>query len=424
MGAPLDLSKGRIEKREGAEFRGAFQDFTLWVEVGYTRVPQCERFHRHHKGNDGLWVVEYDTEKLMLEELGRIQLEKLDVPILKTHKLSIVVGGGERTADLLGYDACGMEKDKRFISVSSTDVRGPQKMPAATKARYMELAKQKRPAVEELLRLVDETSLLAVIERLQDYETRNSFSGANGLDPAAEWAAEMFEGYGLDVQRDQFREDMTPQIVAEFRGLEDPDAIVVVGAHFDSRSTMNSSPTQRAPGADDNGSGSAAVLELARIIQESGATFRHTLRLCLFTGEEQGLIGSRALASRYAGAGENIIGMFNTDMIGYKPPEATVTLAYMNRNADPDLTEISMAITGTYVPELQVALTNVCCSDQQSFYENGFPAVGFFETPNPSVVYPQYHQSNDLLEFLNAEQIYLQAKAIMASVLVYTEIVE
>ena len=45
------------------------------------------------QGNDGLWVVEYDTEKLMLEELGRIQLEKLDVPILKTHKLSIVVGG-------------------------------------------------------------------------------------------------------------------------------------------------------------------------------------------------------------------------------------------------------------------------------------------------------------------------------------------
>ena len=77
-----------------------------------------------------------------------------------------------------------MEKDKRFISVSSTDVRGPQKMPAATKARYMELAKQKRPAVEELLRLVDETSLLAVIERLQDYETRNSFSGANGNAPA------------------------------------------------------------------------------------------------------------------------------------------------------------------------------------------------------------------------------------------------
>ena len=95
----------------------------------------------------------------------------------------------------------------------------------------------------------------------------------------------------------------------------------------------------------------------------------------------------------------------------------------MNRNADPDLTEISMGITTTYVPELQVALTNVCCSDQQSFFENGFAFVGFFETPNPSVVYPQYHQSNDLLEFLNSEQIYLQAKAIMASVLVYAEIV-
>ena len=108
--------------------------------------------------------------------------------------------------------------------------------------------------------------------------------------------------------------------MAEIRGAEEPDTIVVVGAHYDSRSTMSTSPTQRAPGADDNGSGSSALLEFARIIQESGVVFRHTLRLCLFTGEEQGLVGSRALAARYAEAGEDVIGMFNTDMIGYKPP--------------------------------------------------------------------------------------------------------
>ena len=65
--------------------------------------------------------------------------------------------------------------------------------------------------------------------------------------------------------------------------MEDPDTIIVVGAHYDSRGTQNSSPTQRAPGADDNGSGSAALLEFARVIQESGTRFRHTLRLCLFT---------------------------------------------------------------------------------------------------------------------------------------------
>jgi Zn-dependent M28 family amino/carboxypeptidase len=63
-------------------------------------------------------------------------------------------------------------------------------------------------------------------------------------------------------------------------------------------------------GADDNGSGSASVLEFARVISESGATFAHTLRLCLFTGEEQGLIGSRALAAQYANEGLDVIAMF------------------------------------------------------------------------------------------------------------------
>ena len=66
-------------------------------------------------------------------------------------------------------------------------------------------------------------------------------------------------------------------------------------------------------------------------------------------------------------------------------------------------------------------LTNVCCSDQQSFFENGFPAVGFFETPNPFVVYPQYHTSDDLLQFLSTEKIYLLAKATLASAIVFAE---
>ncbi len=53
--------------------------------------------------------------------------------------------------------------------------------------------------------------------------------------------------------------------------------------------------------------------------------------------------------------------------------------------------------------------------------ENGFPSVGFFETPTSSVVYPQYHTSDDFMEFFDSRQIYLQASATMASALVYAE---
>ena len=73
---------------------------------------------------------------------------------------------------------------------------------------------------------------------------------------------------------------------------------------------------------------------------------------------------------------------------------------------------------------MQTDLTNVCCSDQQSFFENGFSSVGFFETPNPTVVYPQYHTSEDLLQFLSAEKIYLLTKATLASAIVFAEPIE
>merc|ERR1712096_360579 len=124
---------------------------------------------------------------------------------------------------------------------------------------------------------------------------------------------------------------------------------------------------------------------------------------------------------QYADEGQNILAMFNADMIGYKQPDTEITLGYMNRFADMDLTDISMEITTNYVPDLAVGFTQACCSDQQSFYENGFPSVGFFETPPSSVVSPQYPPSDDLMEFLDSRQIYLQASATMASALVYAE---
>jgi hypothetical protein len=84
----------------------------------------------------------------------------------------------------------------------------------------------------------------------RSYQSRNSFSGPNGLDEAVEWAEAQFLGYGFETTRIPFREDMTPQVVATLRGTVAPDSVVFVGAHYDSRGTQNSSPTQRAPGGE------------------------------------------------------------------------------------------------------------------------------------------------------------------------------
>ena len=304
------------EVASATQFRGSYRDLSLWIEpAGSHAVRHCEVFDRHFLGNDGLWVIEFDEEALMRAEL--VRMKALGVPVLAEKKLTLVVGGGESTGDTLGYDACGMETDKRFISVSTHAVQAPATMPPSEKARMMRHAKHQQQATLDLLEAVSMTELTDSISHMESYFSRNSFSGdgpspeEQGLNQAANWAASVFAGYGFSVTRPAFRSDMTPKIIAEIPGAEDPDTIVVVGAHYDSRGTQSSSPTQRAPGADDNGSGSATLLELARVISESGVRFRYTIRLMLFTGEEQGLIGSRALASQYREEGQNIIAMFN-----------------------------------------------------------------------------------------------------------------
>jgi Zn-dependent M28 family amino/carboxypeptidase len=69
---------------------------------------------------------------------------------------------------------------------------------------------------------------------------------------------------------------------------------IILGAHYDSRGSFGS---MRAPGANDNGSGTIALLAIARTIGRKGMTFRSNVELIAFAGEEQGLLGSRAYAS-------------------------------------------------------------------------------------------------------------------------------
>lgn len=167
---------------------------------------------------------------------------------------------------------------------------------------------------------------------------------------------------GLEVSTYPFREGYSENVIAELRGAEDPSKIIVVGGHYDSRSVnisvlphlqaqlltrcvspalLTQDPDMRAPGADDNGSGTANVLELARIFTESGLKyvtkqiakpcpcqaqsltgllrFKHTIRFCSWSGEEQGLVGSRAYAKEMREKNVDIIAVLNSDMLGTDP---------------------------------------------------------------------------------------------------------
>ena len=196
--------------------------------------------------------------------------------------------------------------------------------------------------------------------------------------------------------------------------------------------------TMRAPGADDNGSGTAAMLELASIIKNLETPTKRGARICFFSGEEQGLLGSRALASLWSERGENIAAMVNADMLGYQATSEVcmltnhfallvwvcvyyyywqVTLGFKDKSVTPELVALAKQLTAMYVPGLPTADSSSCCSDYLSFWENGFPSVGFFENGEAASSYPGYHTEEDLLASVNTKQLALETQAVVATVM-------
>jgi len=247
------------------------------------------------------------------------------------------------------------------------------------------------------------------------WDTRNSFS--TGAAAAVNFAASNFQSFGAQTTQNTFRSDMCNNIIAQYTGTTNPERIVVYGAHIDSRSTLVNSTTQVAPGGDDNGSGVSILLEFANIQRSRNLRFQNTVRLMTFCGEEQGLIGSRAIAQSYKNANVNVIAMYNVDMVGWTNTAVGPVVSFMTGSTTQSLTTSCKSVATSYVSGIVIGDTAACCSDQQAFYENGYSSVSFFETNTTGVIYPDYHRSTDVPSNVNWNQVTLFAKASAACVL-------
>jgi len=216
------------------------------------------------------------------------------------------------------------------------------------------------------------------------------------------------------VSLQPFRSGYCSNIIATKAGTS--NSIVLIGTHIDCRSTSLTNTTQRAPGADDNGSGMAANLELARLIQQTKINLTSTLVLAAFCGEEQGLYGSQFMANDYKTKNANIIGMYNADMIGYRCGTSS-TLTFDSRGVNTALTNTCKAVVPDYLSGFPIGTNSGCCSDNQSFENAGYPTVSFFECPGANVDNPNYHRSTDLPNTIDYAQLVYVSKALYACAL-------
>ena len=190
------------------------------------------------------------------------------------------------------------------------------------------------------------------------------------------------------------------------QGLTYPDKYYIICAHYDA---ISQNSLGRAPGADDDATGTATVLEAARIL--ANYDFQYSIRFILFAGEEQGLVGSRAYAKSAFNKGEQIEGVIAIDMIGYDGNGDGV-MGIDARQGNGSLKIKSLLESNIEAWQLPLIPTYLDGggSDHKSFWEQGYPAVLLSE--NNPYSNPNIHSVNDTYSAVNG--LFFQANAKLA----------
>ena len=180
--------------------------------------------------------------------------------------------------------------------------------------------------VAEIVRGVDPAQMRRTIEKLVSFGTRHTLSSQTdpkrGIGAAVRWTEAQMKGFGLQTLQAcdtvTGRRIPTPTRVCNAvgiqRGTERPNDVVIITGHIDSRVTDPMNATADAPGANDDGSGTAAVIEAARVL--SNHKFPGTIVYAALSGEEQGLHGGKIMADYAKAQGWNVIANLNNDIIG------------------------------------------------------------------------------------------------------------
>src|SRR5579863_9626998 len=347
---------------------------------------------------------------------------------------------------------------RRLLSASAVTAVAAPLISGTALAGTAEAAIKQIPdsGLAAMLREVDPDRIEATITRLVQFGTRHTLSSqtdpVRGIGAATDWVFSQMQAIAaassgrMTVQKQTFTQPVSSNIpvpttitnvIATLQGTASPERFYVITGHLDSRVTDVLNFTDDAPGADDDGSGVAVVLELARLF--ATRQFPGTLVFATVAGEEQGLYGSSFMAQQMKAAGNDVQGMFSNDIVGASqafdgtPPNPhTLRLFLEGVPTDVTSSEISLLQAtggendslsrqlGRYVEEVAPPwLTDMFIqtiwrrdrylrgSDHVSFQGQGYPAARFTE---PRENFNHEHQNvqvvngvqfGDLIEFVD-----------------------
>ncbi|KNC53089.1 uncharacterized protein AMSG_12257 [Thecamonas trahens ATCC 50062] len=284
----------------------------------------------------------------------------------------------------------------RFVDVTESEGLG-KGYPVAVAGKYVFPAQPMHKAVVGVLaNKVEVSAMVANVETFSSFYTRYYTSDTGRR--AAEWVhdlASVYAGAHPGITVEYFANSfLQPSVIVTIAGQTSD--IVILGAHIDS---VGSSSTGRAPGVDDDGSGTVTLLETLRILAAAGVEPYNTIQLQFYAAEEVGLRGSAAIANKYASEGKTIVGMAQFDMTCYDGSSAVPTVGIVTDYTSAPLNAFLRLLVDAYTLEATWTDTKCGyrCSDHASWTSVGVDAVFPFEAEftksNPFI-----HGSTDTLD--------------------------
>jgi PKD repeat protein len=318
----------------------------------------------------------------------------------------------------------GFDDDQSVTSQAAIGSRSSRSFTAPPEALQQQIS--------NFVSSVSQQNLKSYLTTLQNFGSR--LYRAPGMFNASIWLYNVLAGNGrlvpgyhnFTVVRPTWGMFNLSNVILTLPGLNtSSDRIYYMYAHSDAVQFTDSSQwLTNTPGADDDGSGCASILEAARILSQY--RFQDTIKFAFFNAEEIGLVGSAHYAENMSDWGENVWGGIDYDMIGYSSGQLTNDLRLMYNSASSNQGQYMLGVNNRYNIGLTIDAAQVgggIASDIQSFYNRNFPSVFGIEKD----FNPYYHTTNDLVTYINFTLVEKCTKLAVASLaemarLLYTDV--
>ncbi len=261
--------------------------------------------------------------------------------------------------------------------------------------------------IELLVRQLSGDTSVIINGQTHTFTTRFAESTQNQL--ATDFIEAKFVEYGYSPEIQFFNEGSGQNVIATKTGTVFPDKYYIMCAHYDSYSSQNQ---EQAPGADDNASGVAAMLEAARFFYNMPS--KYSIKFIAFDEEELGLFGSNYFASQASQEGMVIEGVINLDMLGYTS-DTNYKYDLCTEDDNSQLTLDFSSSADYYNSHLITYKDNCSGSDQYSFWLFDYPAIGVIEAH--SDFNPDYHSADDVIGNFNMGYYFSLARTAYATLL-------